>query len=331
MDQVNWGIIGCGDVTEFKSGPAINKIPHSRLVAVMRRDREKARDYAQRHGVPKWTTDAEELLHDPDVNAIYVATPPDTHAHYTIQAAQADKAVYVEKPMALNRIECEAMIAACKRARVPLFVAYYRRCLPGYLKIKDLIATGTIGTVRLVTIRMVRSVCETDRQKPTPWRLRPELAGGGHFVDLAPHQLDFLDFLFGPVTEAQGQALNQAGVYPAEDVVGATLTFSSGVLAVGSWCFTAAPCSEQDQIEIVGSRGRLTFATFNHDIPITLETDQGLESFPMKQPQHIQQPMLTSVVAALRGRGTCPSTGESGARTTWVLDQILQRYRYKQP
>lgn len=327
MDQINWGMIGCGDVTERKSAPALNKIPHSRLVAVMRRDEDKARDYALRHGVPKWTTNATELIHDPEVNAIYVATPPDTHAHYTIQAAQAGKPVYAEKPMALNLAQCEAMVAACRRADVPLFVAYYRRCLPGYLRIKELINDGAIGKVRLAVIRMLRSVQEADRRQPTPWRLRPERAGGGHFVDLAPHQLDFLDFLFGPVTVVQGQAANQAGIYPAEDVVSATLTFDSGVLAVGSWCYTTAPCSERDQIEIVGSLGRLTFATFNHKIPITLKTERGMETFPMTQPEHIQQPMLETVVAALRGVGTCPSTGESGKRTTWVIDEILKDYR----
>jgi predicted dehydrogenase len=320
-------MIGCGDVTEAKSAPALNKIPHSRLVAVMRRDRDKVQDYARRHNIPKWTTDAAALINDPEVNAVYVATPPDTHAAYTIQAARAGKAVYVEKPMARNHAECEAMLAACAAAKTPLFVAYYRRSLPAYCKIKDLVTQGTLGAIRLVTIQMVRPVQDTDRQTPPPWRVQPALSGGGHFVDLAPHQLDFLDYLFGPITHVQGMASNQAGLYPAEDLVCATFSFASEVLGVGSWCFTGAPCSAYDGIEIIGTLGRLRFSTFDHHVPIQVETDRGLESIPFDSPQHIQQPLMETVVASLCGQGTCPSTGVSAARTTRVIDQILDSFR----
>ena len=110
MDHVNWGIIGCGNVTEKKSGPAFNKIEGSRLVAVMRRDASKAEDYARRHGVPKFYSDATLLINDPDVNAVYIATPPDTHAKYAIETMRAGKPAYVEKPMARTIAECEEMI-----------------------------------------------------------------------------------------------------------------------------------------------------------------------------------------------------------------------------
>ena len=139
MDQVKWGIIGCGDVTELKSGQAFNKVPNSSLVAVMRRDAEKAADYARRHQVPTWYDDAEALINDPNVNAIYVATPPDSHADYAIRAMRAGKPVYVEKPMALNSAECEAMNQVSRETGVPLFVAFYRRALPYFLKVKELI------------------------------------------------------------------------------------------------------------------------------------------------------------------------------------------------
>ncbi len=328
MDQVSWGMIGCGDVTEAKSAPALNKIPHSRLVAVMRRDEDKLRDYATRHNIPTWTTDATALIRDPKVNAVYVATPPDSHAAYAIEAARAGKAVYVEKPMALNHAECEAMITACEQANVPLFVAYYRRSLPAYRKIKEIVTQGTLGAIRLVNIQMVRPVQEADRRTPPAWRVQPIRAGGGHFVDLAPHQLDFLDDLFGPVVQVQGLAANQAGLYPAEDVVCATFSFTSEVLGTGSWCFTGSPCSAYDRIEIVGALGRLHFSTFDHTVPIHVETDSGVESIPFESPKHIQQPLLETVVAALRGTGSCPSTGVSAARTTWVVDRILEAYRH---
>ena len=226
MATIRWGIIGCGDVTEVKSGPALYKTRDSELVAVMRRDADKARDYAARHGVPKWYDQADALIADPDVDAVYIATPPDTHAHYTAQVARAGKPVYVEKPMARNHGECLAMIDACRRAGVPLFVAYYRRALPAFLKVQSLVEEGAIGAVRFASI----ALCQPASEDPDnlPWRVVPEISGGGYFFDLASHQLDFLDFLLGPIARASGQATNQAGLYQAEDAVTASFAFESG-------------------------------------------------------------------------------------------------------
>ena len=111
MQKINWGIIGCGDVTEIKSGPAFNKVPNSSLVAVMRRDAAKAADYAERHEIANWYNDAAKLINDPKVNAIYIATPPDSHEAYALAAMNAGKPVYVEKPMALNYAAAKNMAA----------------------------------------------------------------------------------------------------------------------------------------------------------------------------------------------------------------------------
>src|SRR3954470_24218821 len=253
MTHVRWGIIGCGDVTEVKSGPGFQKARGSQLVAVTRRDQAKAEDYARRHGVPRVHADAARLIADPEVDAVYVATPPSSHRQYALMAAEAGKPVYVEKPMATRHGECLAMIAACERARVPLFVAYYRRALPRFLKVKELLAAGAIGEARLVTIPLRQPVDprQTDRAN-LPWRVVPAVAGGGLFLDLASHTLDLCDSFFGPVTEASGVAANQAGLYDAEDIVAAHLRFASGVVGVGSWCFTAG--DRLDGVEIVGSQ-----------------------------------------------------------------------------
>lgn len=324
MKQVNWGIIGCGDVTEIKSGPAFNKVKDSRLVAVMRRNGDKARDYAERHGVPKHYSDADQLIHDPDVNAVYVATPPDSHAQYTIRAAQAGKPVYVEKPMALTFVQCQQMIEACEQADVPLFVAYYRRRLPNFLKVKKIIASGAIGAVRFVTIQLYHPSHPSEEHAQTlPWRVFPDIAGGGHFVDLASHQLDYLDYLFGPIVSVHGMARNQAGLYPAEDVVAASLEFDSGVVGCGAWCFTVPAEAERDTIEIVGSQGKISFSTFGHDIPVCVKAEGQTQTFNLAPPAHIQEPLIESVVDHLLGRGACPSTGLTGARTNWVIDQVL--------
>jgi predicted dehydrogenase len=325
MKQIRWGIIGCGNVTEVKSGPALQQVDGSRLVAVMRRNGALAQDYARRHGVPRWYDDAAALIHDPEVDAVYVATPPASHREYTLLAAAAGKPVYVEKPMARTYGECQEMIAACQQAAVPLFVAYYRRALPRFLKIKELIDQGAIGDVRFVSITLYQATRPADHDPDNlPWRVQPEIAGGGYFVDLAAHQLDFLDFALGPVRAVEGFASNQAGLYPAEDVVTGAFVFENGVHGVGAWCFTAF--DKVDQTEIVGSKGRISYATFGSE-PIVLTTSEGTTQFPLKNPRHIQQPLIQTIVDELLGRGRCPSTGESGARTTWVMEQMLARYK----
>ncbi len=325
MTEIRWGIIGCGNVTEVKSGPAFNKIAGSRLAAVMRRDGNKARDYAQRHGVPKWYDDADKLINDPEVNAVYIATPPDSHKEYTLRVAAAGKPVYVEKPMARTFSECREMIFACAKAEAPLFVAYYRRRLPAFLKVKELIETGAIGEPRLVSIQLILPPRKEDLDpKNLPWRVKPEIAGGGYFYDLASHQLDVLDFIFGPIVSAKGTAANQAGWYPAEDIIAAHFQFKSGVMGSGVWCFTAAESAKTDQIEIVGSEGKIHFGTFTHE-PVRLQTAAGVEEFNLPPPAHIQQPLIQTVVDELLGRGTCPSTGVTAARTNWVLEEILSQ------
>ncbi|MBC3541160.1 Gfo/Idh/MocA family protein [Rufibacter sediminis] len=321
---IRWGIIGCGNVTEVKSGPAFQKVPHSSLVAVMRRNGEKAQDYAQRHVVPKWYDNAQALIDDPEVDAVYIATPPDSHAEYTLAVAAAGKPVYVEKPMALNYAQCQEMVKACQTAQVPLFVAYYRRRLPSFLKVKELLEAGTIGEVKLVNIRLFHPVQENLNPHELPWRVQPEIAGGGLFFDLASHQLDYLDYLLGPITAASGQTENQAGLYPAEDIVTGQFRFASGVLGTGIWCFTVAPGQFKDEIDIIGSQGRITFPSFALE-PIKVETAQETEAYFLPPPPHVQQPFIQTIVEELTGQGKCPSTGESAARTAWVMDQIVGR------
>lgn len=329
MTNIRWGMIGCGDVTEVKSGPVFQKIEHSDLVAVMRRNGEKAEDYARRHEVPKWYDDADKLIHDPEVDVIYVATPPSSHAEYVMRVAEAGKPVYVEKPMALNYDECKRMIQACEKAGVPLFVAYYRRCLPTFVKVKDLIESGLIGEIRVVTIELYAPPDKDEKdQENLHWHVLPEFSGGGRFVDMGCHQLDFLDYVFGPIVAAQGLAVNQAKLYPAEDIVCANFLFESGVPGSGVWCFTVSEESTIDRMEIIGSRGKILFSSFQ-PVPVRVETEDGIEEYEFLRPEHIQQPLIQTVVDELRGCGTCPSTGITAARTSWVMDQILAEWRTK--
>ncbi|MGC9364760.1 MAG: Gfo/Idh/MocA family protein [Fidelibacterota bacterium] len=322
MRNIRWGIIGCGDVTERKSGPGFQKAKNSELVAVMRRNGQLARDYARRHGVPKWYDDADLLINDPEVDAVYIATPPSSHKEYTFKVAQAGKPVYVEKPMACSYVQCQQMIDACEKAGVPLFVAYYRRALPRFLKIKRIIERGDIGDIRAVNVTFLREISDKDRQKEYHWRIDPKIAGCGYFCDLGSHMIDLMQYLLGSISEVNGISKNQAGLYEAEDIVSANYRFENGVLGSGIWCFTSS--ENLDQTDIIGSKGRIRYATFG-DSPFIVHTKHRYKEYKIDSPKHIQQPLIQTIVDELSGRRRCPSTGRTAAQTNQVIDQVLGR------
>ncbi len=326
MDQISWGILGVGKVCEMKSGPAFNLVSHSNLHAVMRRDKDKARDFAQRHQVPKWYDNADMLLQDPDVNAVYIATPPHMHAAYAIAALEHGKPVYIEKPMAMNYKECLRIMDKAQEVQLPVFVAYYRRCLPYFLNVKDWIDRGQIGEIRLVNIKMYRGPRADDFDVDTQnWRVIPSISGGGYFVDLASHQFDLLEYTLGPIISVTSQVSNQGGLYEAEDIVAATFQFESGIIGSGMWCFSTDPGQERDEIEIIGSKGKIVFPCFKL-APLHMENDQGIHEKIISHPKHVQLPLIKQVVAHLRGKGISPSTGHTASRTNKILDQILYTY-----
>lgn len=323
MRTVRWGIIGCGDVTEVKSGPAFQLIEHSSLKAVMRRDRDKAKDYADRHGVPKWYDNAEALIRDKDIDAVYIATPPASHKQYTIMAAEAGKPVYVEKPMAASTKECREMISACDKNDVSLFTAYYRRSLPRFKKVKELIETESIGEVRFASIQQTQQITPKNEDGNWPWRVLPSTGGAGLLYDTGSHTLDLFDYLLGPLTEVRGQAANLADSYPAEDTVSGIWRFANGALGTGVWSFSSYV--KQDENRIVGTKGEIRFSTFD-DKPITFINQSDEQVFNIAHPKHIQQDHIQSAVNELRGQGTCPSTGKTAIRTNKVMEELVKDY-----
>ena len=324
MKQINWGFIGCGEVTEKKSGPAFNEVEGSQVVAVMSRSENKARSYAERHHIRKWYTDAQELIDDPDVNAIYIATPPSSHATFAIMAMRAGKPVYVEKPLAASYNDCIRINRISEQTGVPCFVAYYRRYLPYFQKVKEIIENGTIGKVINVQIRFSVPPRDLDykNEKELPWRLQPDIAGGGYFYDLAPHQIDLLQNIFGVITRAHGYPANRAHLYKAEDTVSACFFFENGVTGSGSWCFVGHESAKEDCIEIIGDKGSLSFSVFTYE-PIVLITSEGKQSITVPNPSYVQLPIIKHVIEHLQGIGHCECTSISATPVNWVLDRIL--------
>ena len=324
MKQINWGFIGCGEVTEKKSGPAFNEVEGSQVVAVMSRSENKARSYAERHHIRKWYTDAQELIDDPDVNAIYIATPPSSHATFAIMAMRAGKPVYIEKPLAASYNDCIRINRISEQTGVPCFVAYYRRYLPYFQKVKEIIENGTIGKVIYVQIRFSVPPRDLDykNEKELPWRLQPDIAGGGYFYDLAPHQIDLLQNIFGVITRAHGYPANRAHLYKAEDTVSACFFFENGVTGSGSWCFVGHESAKEDRIEVIGDKGSLSFSVFTYE-PIVLITSEGKQSITVPNPSYVQLPMIKHVIEHLQGIGHCDCTSISATPVNWVLDRVL--------
>ena len=322
MTSVRWGIIGCGAVTEVKSGPGFQKAAGSGLVAVMRRDRAKAEDYARRHGVPRAYDDADGLIQDPDVDAVYIATPPSSHLELALRVAAAGKPCLVEKPMAMTHAECARMNEAFRAAGVPLYVAYYRRALPRFLEVRRQFEAGAIGPVTDVHIRISEPLAKGEAA--SGWRFDPAVAGAGLFYDLASHCLDLVDFLLGPIDAAAGIALNTGGTYAAEDVTAGAFRFARGAAGTGAWNFNAD--RTEDWMVFTGPLGQLHTPVFTDaDVVITRGTER--EVLPLRNPPHVHQPLIQTIVNELRGRGRCESTGESGARASWVMDRLLEDYR----
>jgi len=327
MKEISWGFIGCGEVTEKKSGPAFNEVEGSHVEAVMSRSEQKARSYAERHHIRKWYTDAQSLIDDPAVNAIYIATPPSSHATFAIMAMRAGKPVYVEKPLAASYEDCTRINLISQKTGVPCFVAYYRRYLPYFQRVKEIINYGTIGKIINVQIRFSVPPRDLDYNcsQNMPWRLQPDIAGGGYFYDLAPHQLDLLQDLFGIIVKAHGYCANRVHLYKAEDTVSAVFRFESGIVGSGSWCFVGHQSAREDCIEVIGDKGTLSFSVYDYN-PIHVITSEGDEKITVPNPPYVQLPIIKKVIEDLQGIDHCSCTSVSATPVNWVMDRILGKF-----
>ena len=318
---VNWGIIGCGDVCEVKSGPAFNKISNSKLIAVMRRNRDKAKDFAQRHGVPKYYDNAVELVNDSEINAIYIATPPSSHESYLEMALKAGKPVYVEKPVTINSASLERMMEMEKLYDCKVSVAHYRRGLPLFNKIKQLVNEGTIGKVKLILLRTLQPpVSKIITQTDDNWRINPDISGGGLFHDLSPHQLDIMYWIFGAPQQSYVQAANQGKLFNVPDLTMVQLAFANDIYFNGVWDFNVTETATADSCEIIGDKATIRFSFFRIST-IELTTINGSKTLEMEYPINIQQPHINNVVRFFRGEDVNPCTLQDALVTMRVMDK----------
>jgi len=281
LKTVSWGIIGCGDVTEVKSGPAYQQTEGFEILAVMRRDKDKAADYARRHNVPKVYANADDLISDNEIDAVYIAT---------------------------------------NEKNIPLFIAYYRRSLPRFDKIKEWLDKKRIGEVRHIRWHLSKPPSDLDLSKETNWRTDAQVAPGGYFDDLASHGLDFFVYLLGNIKEVNGFAINQMGLYSAKDAVIANWVHENGITGEGSWNFGSY--QHEEKVEIFGAEGKIMFSVFDEE-PIVLINSKGEERLDIPHPKHIQKYHVGNIKTHLDGGVPHPSLGNSALHASWVMDKIL--------
>ena len=317
---IRWGIIGCGDVTEIKSGPPYYSIEGFSLDAVMRRNHELALDYAKRHNVPKSYANADELINDKEIDAIYIATPPDTHKFYGLKVAEAGKPCCIEKPMSPSYADSLAIYNAFKETKTPLFIAYYRRSLPRFTQVKKWIDDGEIGVLRHISSCLNIPASNLDLSKEYNWRTDASIAPAGYFDDLASHGLDLFTYFLGDIEKAKGISLNQQGLYTAKDSVTACWVHKNGITGSGNWNFGTG--LNEDRVVIYGSKGKIEFSVFNEN-PIVLNSNTKNESLIIEHPKNVQYYHILNMRDALLNEFNHPSTGKSGLHTSWVMDKIL--------
>jgi 1,5-anhydro-D-fructose reductase (1,5-anhydro-D-mannitol-forming) len=323
---IKWGMVGTGNVTERKSAPSFNKIEGSKLVAVGNRTPKKAEDYAKRHGIPTWHRDPFDVIHDPDVDVVYIATPPGSHMEYALEVIKSGKPVYLEKPMARTWDECNIINEAAEKRGVPVYVAYYRRSLDYFKKVKEIIDGGSLGKILHINLQQYFIAREEDKQRNhLPWRVIPKDSGGGYFHDVGCHALDILFHLFGDPLEVSGKACNRGGLYAPVDTLSASLLLPDKLLVTGSWSFVTPDAYQKDLVEVVGEKGKIEFSIFGFS-PIMLTVGDQEESFTLVPPEHIQMPFIQSIVSEMNGEGKCPSTGQTAAVTSRVMDTITGRF-----
>jgi len=324
MNKISWGIIGCGNVAEVKSGPVFQKCNNSKLLMVMRRNAQKAENFARRHQVPIWTTDAEAVFENEKINAVYIATPPSSHLNYTLKAIAAGKNIYLEKPITLNVAEALQIENALNNSSSKLVVAHYRRKLPAFLKLKELLEENAIGNIQLAELKMIqpnknKSVTETKEN----WRLNPAISGGGYFYDLAPHQLDLMIAYFGYPIKVAGFAANQSGNYKTNDIVNGIMSFKNDIQFSGVWAFNSGLVERKEECIIYGDKGSIQFSFFGNQVK--LKTSDEEKVFDFEKVKHVQQPIIQSTVDYFLGKSENPCALEVGIEVMKIMESFTSK------
>ena len=321
---LKWGIIGCGDVAERKGGPALHGVEGSELVAVMRRNAQKAADFARRYGVKRWYTEAEDLINDSEINAVYVATPVCYHHTYTIQAAKAGKHVLCEKPMALNAQQCREMVAVCRENRVKLMIAYYRRTYPIVQKMRQLLEEGAIGEPMLVRINLTGYYNPAVSNLPGEWRTDPAISGGGVMFDVGSHRLDVMVYLLNEVDKVAAFSGTLHCGYKVEDSVVISMKLVNGMHGVANFNWNIK--SGSDEFEIYGTEGKILARPLDKG-HLELHRGKQVEAFELPPPKITHWGLVENFIRAVNQNKPLICSGEEGMKTNLIMEAAYRSAR----
>lgn len=315
--QIRWGILGCGDVARRRVARAIIDDSNSQLVAACRRNADKLKDFCDDFDVPRAIVNDEELIAQPDVDAVYIATPVNLHLPQTVAAARAGKHVLVEKPMAMSVTQCDEMISTCAQHGVKLGVAYYRRFYPVVDRMKQIVDAGEIGKVLAVSV-VTGSAFAMEPNDDGYWRVIPEAGGGGALMDIGSHRLDLMLDMFGEVDEVRSVCSTVAADYESEDCASLVMRFRSGVHG-SLQCFFGTS-AEPDEFTVVGTAGRLHSNVLNNgDLTILRDGETRTESHPPSS--NFNAPLIADFVEAIREGREPLVTGGQGRAVNEVIER----------
>ena len=327
--SIKWGIIGCGDVAEHKGGPALYNVEDSELLGVTDINLEKAKDFANRHNAKKYYATAEEMLNDKEINAVYVATPVRFHCEYSIQSAEAGKHVLCEKPFAMNAEENKQMIEVCRKNKVKLAAAYYRRFFPHIQKIKSLIAEGAIGDIVLAQSNYTGyyNPAKIYPDDLSQWRTDPQMAGGGVVMNCGSHRIDLLGYLLDDVAEVSAFVDTLHCNYSVEDSSVIIMRFAMGAQAVAN--FNQNVRTSTDEFAIYGTEGRIV-ATPLDSGNILLHQTSGIKKYNLPPMKITHLGLVKDFVESIVDGRKPISSGEDGMKASLVMDAAYKSSELKQ-
>ncbi len=320
--EVLWGLTGCGDIAEKRVVKAIQDSANAKLVGCVRRNAERLAEFQSRHAIPKGYPNYRDLVNDPELDAVYVATPVWLHCSQTTKAAEKGKHVLCEKPMAMNPQECRRMMDACRSNGVKLGVAYYRRFYPTVRKMKEILRQGLIGEPILVRSTLVEHARLPDGDNPG-WRFVLKQGGGGLLMDMASHRLDLLAMLFGRPESVAGFTDTRTCPIEVEDTGSLIIRFAGGLHALVFASHCVKP--PRDDFEILGSRGCLRAAPLNGD---RLEmVGHRTETFLVPKADNVHQPLVEDFNGAVMEDRQPAVPGEEGIQASLLLEAAYQSAR----
>ncbi|GAB4309446.1 MAG: 1,5-anhydro-D-fructose reductase [Promethearchaeota archaeon] len=326
MEPLKLGIVGFGIFAEKRLAPALTKgeggARSVELVAIQKRSLAKAREKAEEYGVPAAYDSVEALLADPEVEAVFVATPNNLHEAHAVAAARAGKHVLVEKPMATNAAACRRMVDACKEAGTLLMVAHCLRFLESVKVAREAVQSGSLGEVRHA--RMDYSFRSS--KSPRTWFRDKAVAGGGALFDVGVHCVDTLRHVLGDEVDSAFLRVSPPGLdleRQVADHASLSLSFRSGALATVAASFDA----EYDtSLEVRGSEGALwtrTFTLVGRRATIHFKRDDETSTVEVVN-SDMYAAELDAFARAVRAGGPSPVPGEEGLRNQLVLDAALR-------